>query len=147
MALHLFDEDDGVGVVIKCHPTMPFSKITGAADWRLPAHVEVSEEPIEALMAKSSLMIYTGSTVCIQALTMGLPMVHLGRQFGLNLDPLEAEPDARMDATGLDDLRNKVCWLLDHRDEYIASHREKWDRLAGQMFGPVTEQTYLAFVG
>jgi hypothetical protein len=146
VVIGMFGEVDGVRVVIKCHPTMPFSMITRTANWQLPAHVEVSEEPIDELMDKSSVMIYTGSTVCIQALNKGLPMVHLCRQFGLDLDPLELEPEARLDAMGLEDLRDKVCWLLDHREEYIDSHQERWNCLLSQMFGPVTEQTYLAFV-
>ena len=146
LAIRLYDEYQGVRVVIKCHPSMSFSSITGSDGRELPGHVTVSEDPIDTLMAKSSAMIYTSSTVCVQAMAMGVPMVHLCRQFGLDLDPLESEPDTRLDAMGLGDLRDKVLWLLEHREEYIESHREKWNSLVGQMYGPVTEQTYLAFV-
>jgi len=146
LAIQLYTESEGVRVVIKCHPTMSFTQITGTRAKQLPGHVEVSDEPIDALMAKSSVMIYTGSTVCIQALAMGLPVVHLSRQFGLNLDPLEADSDARLDAVGLEDLREKVRYVLDNREQYIASRREAWNRLVDDMYGPVTQQTYLAFV-
>ena len=44
------------------------------------------------------------------------------------------------------ELREKVGWLLDHREEHIAQHREQWDRFVEEMFGPVTEDTYRAFL-
>ena len=51
-----------------------------------------------------------------------------------------------MEATGLDELRDKVRWLLANREAYIAQHQESWDRLVGEMYGPVTEDTVRAFV-
>lgn len=144
-ALHLFNEDDGVRVVIKCHPAMPFSKIIGASKFRLPGHVQVSDESIQTLMPKSAAMVYTSSTVCVQALAMGLPVLHLRRQFGLDLDPLEFESPIRMEADGIEALRSKLRWLLEHRQEYVDAHQAQWNDLVGQIYGPVTQQTYLAF--
>jgi hypothetical protein len=91
-------------------------------------------------------MVYSGSTVCIQALALGLPVVHVRPRFDLDLDPLETAPDLRLGATGLEKLRQKVLWLLCHTDEYITQHRERWNRFVDEMYGPVTEQTFLAFV-
>jgi surface carbohydrate biosynthesis protein (TIGR04326 family) len=146
LAVRLFTENDGVRIVIKCHPLMPFHKVSNSIDGQLPKHVEVSDEPLTDLMLKSSLMVYSGSTVCVEALALGLPAVHVRPQFDLDLDPLELVPDFRLEATGLEELRQKVLWLLCHREEYIAQHREKWNRFADEMYGPVTERTFLAFV-
>ena len=146
MALRLFDEEEGVRIVVKCHPITPFEKVRGFIRERLPRHVEVSDEPISDLMLKSSVMVYGGSTVCIQALALGLPAVHLRPRFDLDLDPLEATPDIRLEALGLEELRQKVRWLLDHREEYVAQHRDRWAELVQEMYGPVTEQTFRAFV-
>jgi hypothetical protein len=59
---------------------------------------------------------------------------------------LETVADLRLEATGLEDLRQKVLWLLSHREEYIAQHRDKWHRFVDEMYGRVTERTFLAFV-
>ena len=91
-------------------------------------------------------MIYTGSTVSVQALALQLPVVHVRSQFSLDLDPLMALPDARLEANGLEELREKVRWLLDHRDEYITQHRDGWDSLVEDFYGPVTDETFKAFV-
>jgi hypothetical protein len=146
MAVRLFDENEGVRIVIKCHPLLAFLKVSKSVGGPLPKHVEVSDAPLTDLMLKSSAMVYSGSTVCVQALAFGLPVVHLRPQFDLDLDPLEAVPELRLEATGLEELRQKVRWLLDHREEYIAQHREQWNRFVDEMYGPVTRQTFLAFV-
>jgi hypothetical protein len=146
MATHLSGEGEGVRVVLKCHPRMPFHRVCGSLDIHLPNHVTVSNEPILELMARSSLMVYSGSTVCIQALALGLPVIHLRPRFDFDLDPLETAPDTRLEATGLEELREKVRWLLHHRVQYVEQHREEWDRLVEEMYGPVTEDTIRAFI-
>lgn len=146
LATALFDEDEGVRVAIKCHPIMPFEKVSHFIGAELPKHVEVCDKPITELMLQSSVMVYSGSTVCIQALALGLPAVHVLPQFDFDLDPLEMVRDLRLEAAGLEELRQKVRWLLSHREEYIAQHREQWNRFVDEMYGPVTEQTVLAFV-
>jgi hypothetical protein len=91
-------------------------------------------------------MVYSGSTVAIEAMALGVPTIHLTSQFDFDLDPLEAVPDLRLAAMGLEDLRQKVRWLLEHREEYIAQHQEDWASLVSDMYGPVTEETFRAFV-
>jgi surface carbohydrate biosynthesis protein (TIGR04326 family) len=146
LAVRLFDGNEGVRIAIKCHPLLPFQKVSSSIGGQLPKHVEVSDDPLSDLMLKSCVMVYSGSTVCVQALALGLPVVHVRPQFDFDLDPLETVPDLRLEATGLEELRQKVLWLLDHRDEYIAQHRERWNRFVDDMYGPVTQQTFLAFV-
>ncbi|MDA1219918.1 MAG: hypothetical protein O2909_10805 [Chloroflexi bacterium] len=146
MATRLFDQDEGVRVVIKCHPIMPFEKVSNSMSVQLPKHVQVCDDPLTELMLQSSVMVYSGSTVCTQALALGLPVVHLCPQFDLDMDPLETVPDLRLEATGLEELRQNVRWLLCHREEYISQHRERWNRFVDEMYGPVTEQTFSAFV-
>lgn len=146
LAIRLFDEDDGIRVVVKCHPLRPIEMISSKIGEKLPAHVESSEDSIIELMLQSSVMVYSGSTVGYEALALYLPVVHLRTQFDLNMDPLEAVPQARLEATGLEELREKVLWLLEHREDYIAQHQEEWDHLVDEMYGPVTDETFRSFV-
>jgi len=146
LAVTLFGTDEGVNVVLKCHPLMPFHHTGGPVPADLPEHVKVSERPIEDLIRESTVMVYSGSTVCIQAMALGVPLIHVRPQFDLDLDPLETAPDARPEVTGLDELRQKVRWMLQNREEYISQHREIWDQLVEKMYGPVTEDTVYAFI-
>ena len=146
LAARLFDEDDGVGVVIKCHPAMPFRNCQQLMRGPLPKHVRVSEEPITDLISKSSIMVYTGSMVCVQALAAGLPVIHLRPEFDLDLDPLGAVPEVRPEATGLEELRQQVKWLLTCREEYITQQQDRWASVVDEIYGPVTQETYRAFI-
>ena len=146
MAGNLFEEDEGISVVVKCHPRMPFKRVADLTGLHLPDHVMLSEEPIADLMLESSIMVYSGSTVGIQALALGLPVVHLRTQFDLDLDPLDAVPHLRLEATGLEELREKVRWLVTHGKEYVDQRQVEWDRLIEDFYGPVTVQTYRAFL-
>ena len=91
-------------------------------------------------------MVYSGSTVGVQALALGLPLVHLRTQFDLDLDPLDAVPHLRLEATGLEELRDKVRWLVAHGTEYVEQHQAEWNQLIEDFYAPVTEQTYQAFL-
>ena len=146
LASHLFDQDEGVEVVLKCHPLMSYQQIESVLGPQLPDYVRLSDRPITELMLQSSVLVYSGSTAAIQALALGVPLIHLRTQFDLDLDPLDAVPHLRMEAVGLESLQEKVRWLLDHRDEYIAQHKEEWDRFADEFYGPVTEDAYRAFL-
>ena len=51
-----------------------------------------------------------------------------------------------MEATGLEELREKVRWLVDHGKEYVDQRQDEWDRFVEDFYAPVTEQTYRAFL-
>ena len=146
LALDLYEIDEGVKVVFKCHPTMDFDTIGITDAQTLPAPFEVSNEDISTLMVNSSLMIYTGTSVCIPALAMGLPLIHVRRKLGLDLDPLEFVPTSRLQATTLEELREQVRWVIENREDYVQSNRQVWKTIAGDMFGEVTDESYAAFV-
>ena len=146
LAAELFDVTDGVHVVVKCHPIMPFDRVSQYLDGPLPNHVTVSEEPIHRLISSSSLMVYSGSTVCIQALALGVPVVHVRPQMDFDLDPLEGVPELRPEATNIDELRHQVRWLLDHLQEYIEQKRGAWARFVSETYSPVTEESINSFV-
>ena len=146
LAAHLFQPEDAVRVILKCHPRMPFSVVADLFNITLPGHVEVSTEPIDDLMRQSTVMVYSGSTVGVQALATGLPVIHLRPRFRLDMDPLQGFDDIRLEAMGLDDLKVKVTWLLENHEDYVSDHKEEWERMIGRMFGSVSEQTFQAFL-
>ena len=97
-------------------------------------------------MANSSVMVYSGSTVGVQAIALGVPCVHVRTAFDFDLDPLEGFPQARLEATGISEVRKQVRWLLQNRDSFISEHLSEWQRIVRQMYGPITSDTYTAFI-
>ena len=145
-AIRMFSKDEGIKILIKCHPILPFQKIAGLLDPVLPNHVSVTEEPINDLMARCSALVYTDTIASLTALSCGLPVVHYSTQYDFNLDPLQGT-GAHLEVIGRDELRRKVIWLKENRDDYVAQHREQWTHLVAELLGPVTEETVHAFEG
>ena len=112
----------------------------------MPEHVQVSEKPINELMLQASVMVYSGSTVCLQALALGLPIVHVKPRFDFDLDPLDSAPIARLEAEGIEQLRERVHWVLENRQEYIAGKQLVWEELVSDIYGPIEDNVIHAFL-
>ena len=90
-------------------------------------------------------MVYSGSTVCVQALALGIPTIHVRTRFDFDLDALEQVPELRIAATGPEELLEKTQWLLENRKGYIEKHREQWRQTVKEMYGKANEEAYKAF--
>lgn len=145
MATTLYEPGSSAKIILKCHPVLPFQKISEDTGIQLPKNVQISEEPLIELMQRCSLMVYTSTTSCIQALALGIPVVHFKTHFGFDLDPLASAPHLRLEASDLPGLRLQVDWLLEHGSEYAKNNRGQWNEFVDDMYGPVDEESYLAF--
>ncbi len=78
-------------IKIRTHPAMPLGQIRHKLDYdiaRFP-HVSLSEnEPLERDIDESDVVIYWGSTVALEALMMGKPIIHFDSGDILSYDPL-----------------------------------------------------------
>lgn len=146
LAIDLFDGSEGVQVVLKCHPIMSYDRVNEYLQEPLPEHVKVSNEPIQDLINESSLMVYSGSTVCIQALALKLPVIHVRPRMDFDLDPLEDSPNLRLDARDIQELRLKVKWLLNNREQYIQMKHRAWAEFISESYSVVTEDTLRSFL-
>ena len=142
----LFVNDKTIQIMVRPHPLLPSHEIEKRLGRRIPADICASDQPLSDLLLGSAAALYVASTACIEAMSLEIPTVHVRPRFVLDTDPLEHARDARLEATGAKELREKIHWLLEHREEYVAQQREQWRTLVREMFGPVTEETYLAFV-
>lgn len=146
MACHLYKPTDGVSVLLKFHPQLEYGTLEDLIFWPIPAHVKISEADIGTLLCESSLMVYSGSAVCDQAFSKEVPVIHLRPQFELDADSLESVKHLRLEATGLEELRRQVDWLLENREEYVSHHREAWLEHLDDTYGQVSDQSFRAFV-
>jgi surface carbohydrate biosynthesis protein (TIGR04326 family) len=71
-----FGNKKGTNCIIKLHPTLPRKKISAYLSG-IPENFSISEEPIERLLVCTDLVVYTGSTVAIEAMARGIPILHV----------------------------------------------------------------------
>lgn len=74
--------------LVKCHPDTPLSALRAdTATW--PDYFQTTEEPMAALLSKVDLVIYSSSTVGLEAVSNGVPVVKYLSSCFLDLDILD----------------------------------------------------------
>lgn len=93
-------------VILRSHPATPFSGIEKELGFKLSENFQASTN-VSMLddFEKSDIVLYTGTTVCMEALMMGLPVIHIDLGEPISVDPL----------FGCDYLK----WTVKHPDELI----------------------------
>ena len=139
-------EHAGLRIVVKCHPLLPFSNLSRMMGLhRLPANVQMSDKPMSELLFQSRVLVYTDSTTCLEALAMGVPIIHLATEFGLDFDPLDGFPDIKETAQKKGDLLRSVLSLCDAQRS-LPDRRHRGRQLASEFLGPVSDGTYSQFL-
>ncbi len=84
-AIIAFSRDSDIKIIIKCHPTVPFKEISYYLP-KLPENCSISEEAIDILLNKVNLVLYTESTVCIEAVERGIPVIHVKSDHSIDIN-------------------------------------------------------------
>jgi hypothetical protein len=90
-SLDAFSHNVDLHIIIKCHPTIPFSKLSPFLP-ALPGHFSVSEEMMETLLGKADLVMYTESTVSVEAAFRGIPVIQVRSDHTIDINIFEGEP-------------------------------------------------------
>lgn len=111
-------------VMLKCHPLMPFRSIEDALVHGLKDRLTVTDLPPGELLRNTDLLLYADTTVSLEALAAGVPVVQIRSELDINMDPLE---------------------LLDESDEWRKVHasvrnREEFERSLAQFMGQSEEE-------
>jgi hypothetical protein len=84
-AIRAFGNRNEITCIIKFHPTLPRRKITSYL-WNIPDNFAISEKSIDQLLPCADLVIYTGSTVAVEAVARGIPVLHVGLDLIIDRD-------------------------------------------------------------
>lgn len=145
--IQAFECDTRVRVVLKCHPYLPFSVLSGCLGLdRLPLHFEVSVQPVRELLPYSSTLLYMDSTTALEALAVGIPLVHVASDFGLDFDPLDEARELRRTARTPGQILHAVLSGTDHHLDWAERAQRGREQIA-HIFGPMTESAYRCFLG
>lgn len=87
-SLQSFSEINSIKVMVKCHPIVPFRSLSKYLS-NLPEHFRVVNNSIEELLKITDLVVYAESTVCVEALAKGIPILHIGSNFTIDINIFE----------------------------------------------------------
>lgn len=132
-------------ILIKCHPDMPFDKISRHLNIKLPEHFTVSDRPVAELLRGSDVLLYTCSTTCVEAIAAGIPVVHVESDLSIDLDQLDFNPRIRPSACSPEEIVKCVEGAIRMSEEELSKKREMWSRVVRDLFSSVDDSVYRLF--
>jgi hypothetical protein len=131
----------GCRVVLKCHPSVPPDRLSPYLS-PLPPHFSFSTDPVATLLGKAGLVLYTSSTVAVEAAAWGIPVVHVRSDLAIDRNIFDGDPRVPSLATPAG-IREAVLGLLGRE----FSEEEYPGDLVRGLFAPVSEENLEKFLG
>ncbi len=88
-SIQAFGDMPECNVTIKCHPTVKFDMLYKYLS-KIPSNFSISEKSLEDLLPQADLMLYASSSVAVEALAVGLPVMHIRSDFKINMNIFES---------------------------------------------------------
>ncbi len=144
--LQAFRQKDEYKIILKFHPVIPYLNIArnlGA----LPEHFIISDKPVSELLPQSHVLLYTSSATCIEALSAGVPVLHIKSDFTIDRDDLSDFPSGiRQSAKNKDDIIRMTEKILETDEKELSEQRIIWEDIVSEIFGPVDERVFDLFL-
>ena len=141
-----FENNDRYKVILKCHPNMPYHHIIKGLGIRsLPKNFILSDETVSKLLKKSDVLLYASSATCLEALALGVPVIHIESDYLIDLDPLGVQPEIRMSVSSTNEIIDCVNKILDDKNYIVVENKGKWYQIVDEMFGKVNDEVYDCF--
>ena len=136
-----------VPVAIKPHPMaqMPGFREAVGAD-RLPPSFEWVGGSMDEWLARCGAVAAIASTTILETAAAGVPVVVVGREAALDLNPLAWSDELGRVVREPAEIRDEVLRLLDLDEAGRERYRELGRRLVEESFAPVTDEAMEAFL-
>ena len=136
---------EGITIVVKLHPEVPLESLrTQLPSW--PAHFRQTDRPISDILEEVDLVVYSSSTVGLEALLNGVPAVRYCSEHILDLDPLDAFDEGIVRSCSGDNLRQVVLSALREGSNYLAQQPALSTEKLNRFFSPVNEDGWRQIV-
>lgn len=119
----------GVRVLLKLHPMTTTAALSLPP---LPANAEVVERPVSELVLEADVLLYNATSVCYEALALGLPAIFVRSDVWLDLDPLPTGSGAAFHARTPQEIRAIVDRLRDGQEAMNEDRRREAARVVSE---------------
>ncbi len=144
--LAAFGEKNRYKIILKLHPVVPYSSIARALG-SLPENFIVSDKPVSELLKESQVLLYTSSATSIEALSLGVPVLHIESDFIIDRDNLsDFPPSIRQSAKNKDEIVRMTEKILGTDEKELSKQRIIWEDIVAEIFGPVDESVLDLFL-
>ncbi len=143
-------DETGLRVWIKFHPRMSGSPeqcvetaVRALHLGALPKHVQITREPVTELLPRCGVLLYSGTTVGLEALALGVPVILVQSDLWFDMDILFFAPGSQTRARTPEAIRTAVRRAL---GEPGTTTQMAGGLVLDTIFTPVTEDSIRVFL-
>ena len=136
-------------IILKFHPLMPYQIIANAIHITrpLPEHFIISTQPISVLLNECDVLLYKTTSICVEALAMGVYPIHIKSSHAIDYDILDGIPDDfHSSVITEEELLYKVKEILEIDPEELYKRKIAARNVANDFFGTVDNSVYELFI-
>ncbi len=134
-------------MIIKCHPLVNIDDVKKYLGSLLSYdNITFANEPIDLLLQSADILLYTYTTVCYEALQMGVAPIFVRSETFVNLDKLDIAPDVRWVATTPEDLRILASNITFMSNEERDAWKQKASFVVKRALGPTFSECTDVFI-
>jgi len=134
-------------VYLKPHPMSSLETLLKAAHLeRLPAHFEFVGGGMGEWLAQAHVAVGMSSSTVYEIVAAGVPLVVVGRETGLELNPLSWYPEWRQVYVTPEDIRAEVARWLDASPEELEAYRRRARQILTASFKKINDDTLQVFI-
>ncbi|MBN1693513.1 MAG: hypothetical protein JW845_08180 [Dehalococcoidales bacterium] len=144
--IRAYEDKKQYKIILKFHPAFPYGFVRKKIGI-LPRHFSVSERPISELLPECNMLIYTITATSIEALALGVPVLHIKSDFTIDRDNLAGfPPDVRPSASTPENILKATEKILNMDQDELTRKRQLWAEVVADLFGPVDDSTFDLFL-
>lgn len=134
-------------VYLRFHPVTPIKDVFDSMGFDIPGNFVVSDNPpMHTEMERCCVVLYTWTTVCLEALKMGRPVIYLDANYPLEVDPLFECGHLKGICRRPNELIEKIERMLNINDDIYKAELEKAQEYLDDYFMPVNDRNIRSFI-
>lgn len=136
-----------IKVIIRCHPEAPFKTFKKHINFRIPDNFVVSnEKSVHEELLTTDIVLYTWTTVAVEAAKMGLPVIYLDILRPMYVDPLFECSSLKRTVRRADELLLTIQAIYNMSDADFYNEQALAQEYLMKDFYPVTEENLNPFI-
>jgi len=135
--------------LIRCHPILPFEDIVRMLPKRtiIPKNVIISDNnEVINDACQADVLLYWGTAVAVEAIKLGLPVIHFNRGDFFSYDPLFELTDFKWTVNRGSELSKLLIKIWDLTNEQFEQQKTKARTYVRGYFNPITDENLAPFI-
>lgn len=136
-----------IKVVIRCHPAAPFESFKKYINFRIPKNFIISNDKnVNEELSTVDMVLYTWTTVAVEALKLGLPVIYLDILNPMYVDPLFECNALKRNIRKPEELLPAIESFYKMDEAVFYKEQEMAQGYLKEYFYPVNEENLTAFM-